>query len=103
MADAAAMTIDQEESSESVSTYKSFPKGDPRRYFVILEAMARLKDKATLHYIALDIGATRAEVERAIESMPSRFDVEIEKIGSAYRLRSWGVLKQRRVEALLLK
>lgn len=88
---------------EAVSLYKSFPKYDPRRYFVVLDAMARLKERATLHYIALDIGASRSEVDRAIEAMPAQFGVEIEKVGTAYRLKSWGVLKQKNVEALLQK
>lgn len=89
--------------NESVSLYKSFPKYDPRRYFVVLDAMARLKDRATLHYIALDIGASRSEVDRAIDAMPAQFGVEIEKVGAAYRLKSWGVLKPKIVEALLQK
>lgn len=84
-----------------MSLYKIFPKYDARRYFVVLEAMARLKERATLHYIALDIGATRSEVGRAIESLLCQYGVEIEKIGPVYNLKSWGVLQQSKVEALL--
>lgn len=103
MAGAGKKPIRESGVDEKVSLYKSFPKYDPRRYFVVLDAMARLKDRATLHYIALDIGASRSEVDRAIEALPAQFGVEIEKVGSAYRLKSWGVLKPKSIEALLKK
>lgn len=35
--------------------YKAFPKSDARRYFVALLAVDRLKDRATIHYIAQDM------------------------------------------------
>lgn len=103
MAGAGKKLIREGDVDKNLSLYKSFPKYDPRRYFVVLDAMARLKDRATLHYIAMDIGASRSEVDRAIEAMPAQLGVEIEKVGTAYRLQSWGVLKPKSVEALLRK
>lgn len=74
--------------------YRDFPKGDARRYFVVLMAVDRLKAGATLHYVSQEIGSTRAEVQRALEAVVEQFGVELERNESAYRITSWGVLKK---------
>jgi hypothetical protein len=74
--------------------YKEFPKADARRYFVALLAVDRLKDRATIHYIAQDIGCTRAEAQRALEATETQFGVQFERDGSRYAIASWGVLKK---------
>lgn len=80
------------ESHMQTKQYKDFEKYDPRRYLVALFAVERLKERATAHYMAQDIGCTRAEAARALESAQKFFLVEIEKEGSVYSIRSWGVL-----------
>jgi hypothetical protein len=80
--------------------YKDFPKSDARRYFIVLFALERLKDRATIHYIAQAVNCTRSEAQRAIEIAQLQFGVEIEKDGSVYKIASWGALK--RNAALLL-
>jgi hypothetical protein len=74
--------------------YKSFPKSDARRYFAALLSADRLQDRATIHYISLDIGCTRAEVQRALEAAETQFGVVYERAGPVYRIASWGVLKK---------
>jgi len=74
--------------------YKDFLKYDARRHFVVLLAADDLGDRATLHYIAQEIGCTRAEAQRALDSAISQFGVQIEKVGSVYRILGWGVLKK---------
>lgn len=81
--------------------YRTFPKGDARRYFLVLLIAARLKERATLHYIAGEIGSTRAEAQRAITVLEEQFGVEWEKSESAWLVKSWGVLNKNRVMALL--
>jgi hypothetical protein len=75
-------------------SYKSFPKSDARRYFAALLAVDRLKDQATVHYVAQAIGCTRAEAQRALEVTAVQFGVQFERDGSRYSIASWGVLKK---------
>ena len=75
-------------------TYKDFPKSDARRYFTALLAVDRLKDRATIHYVAQDIGCTRAEAQRALEAVETQFGVQFERDGSRYIIASWGVLRK---------
>ena len=77
-----------------MSQFKVFHKGDARRYFVALLAADKLKNRATLHYIAQEIGATRAEVQRALDVVAEQFGVMFERQGSTYIITSWGVLKK---------
>lgn len=74
--------------------YKDFEKYDPRRYLVALFAVERLKGKATAHYMAQEIGCSRAEAARALESAQKFYMVEIAKEGSVYSIRSWGILNR---------
>lgn len=74
--------------------YKDYPKGDARRYFVVLLAVERLKETATIHYVSQEIGCTRAEVQRALQVLQDQFGVVFERYGSAYRIVEWGVLKK---------
>ena len=74
--------------------YKDFPKGDARRCFVVLLAIGRLKERATIHYISQDIGCTRAEAQRALEGASTQFGVVFERLGAVYQVASWGVLKK---------
>lgn len=75
-------------------SYKQFPKGDARRYFVTLLSADRLKERATIHYISQDINCTRAEAQRALEAAALQFGVVYERDGYAYRIVSWGVLNK---------
>ena len=74
--------------------YKDFEKYDPRRYLVALFAVERLKERATAHYIGLEIGCSRVEVMRALESAQKFYLVEIDKDGPVYAVTSWGVLNK---------
>jgi len=79
---------------ESKPGYKSFPKGDARRYFTALLAADRLKGQATIHSIAKEISCTRAESQRAMEAAAQQFGVVYQRDGSSYLILSWGVLKK---------
>lgn len=82
--------------------FKDFPKkGDARRYFVALLAVERLQERATIHYISQDIGCTRAEAQRALEVVSTQFGVVFDRLGSVYRIQSWGVLKKAELPRLL--
>lgn len=72
--------------------YKDFEKYDSRRYLVALFAVERLKERATAHYMSLDIGCTRAEAIRALVIAKRQYLVEIEKTGPVYKILDWGVL-----------
>lgn len=74
--------------------YKDFPKSDARRYFTALLSVDRLKERATIHYVAQDIGCTRAEAQRALEACATQFGVVFGRDGSGYKIESWGVLKK---------
>lgn len=74
--------------------YKDFPKSDARRYFAALLAVDRLKEHATVHYVAREIGCTRAEAQRALAITETQFGVQFEREGSRYIITSWGVLKK---------
>ena len=74
--------------------YKDFPKYDARRLLVVLFAMERLGNDATLHYISQQISCTRAEVQRAIETAQKTFLVKIAKKDSVYTLQSWGIINK---------
>ena len=74
--------------------YKAFPKSDARRYFAALLAVDRLKDRATIHYVAQAIGCTRSEAQRALAITETQFGVQFERDGSRYSIASWGVLKK---------
>lgn len=76
-------------------SYKAYPKADARRYFVALLAVAKLRDRATIHYVAQEIGCTRAEAQRALEAAETQFGVQLKRIGPRYEIESWGVLKHR--------
>jgi hypothetical protein len=77
-----------------VPGYKDFPKSDARRYFTALLAVDKLNERATVHYVALDIGCTRAEAQRALQAVEAQFGVVFDRAGSLYRIVSWGVLKK---------
>lgn len=82
--------------------YKDFPKSDARRYFVALLAVDRLKEeKATVHYVSLEIGCNRVEAQRALQATEKQFGVVFDRDGSAYQIRSWGVLKKAALIRLL--
>lgn len=75
--------------------YRDFPKGDARRYFVVLSAINAMKlGEATIHRVATAIESTRAEAQRAVQALSGQFGVTFEREGSAYTISSWGVLKK---------
>ncbi len=81
--------------------YKDFPKSDARRYFVALLAVDRLKEKATIHYVSLDIGCIRVEAQRALQATEKQFGVVFDREGPVYQIQSWGVLKKAALIRLL--
>ena len=74
--------------------YRTLPKGDARRYLLALLAVDKLKARATIHRVGLEIECTRAEAQRALEATVTQFGVVFERTGSAYRIASWGVLNK---------
>lgn len=75
--------------------YRDFPKGDARRYFVVLLAIDTMKPgEATIHRVSTAIGCTRAEAQRAVHAMVEQFAVCIDRDGPVYSITSWGVLKK---------
>lgn len=84
-----------------MAQYRDFTKGDARRYFVVLLAVDKLKEGATLHHVAQAIGGTRAEVQRALASLEKQFGVALSRSGSAYLIDGWGVLKKSVVSELI--
>lgn len=74
--------------------YKDFPKHDLRRCFTVLLTIERLGEKATAHYISLELGCTRAEVLRAIDVAREQLRMQLVKIASSYRIDAWGVLSR---------
>lgn len=78
--------------------YKDFPKHDLRRYLALLLAIERLTDRATMHYLAIELDCTRAEVDRAVAAIRQKLMVSIEKNGPVYRITSWGVLSEQAVK-----
>lgn len=75
--------------------YRDFPKGDARRYFVVLAAIDAIRSgEATIHRVATVIGCTRAEAQRAVQAVSEQFGVTFDRAGSAYIISSWGVLKK---------
>lgn len=79
--------------------YKDFPKHDLRRCFTVLLTIERLGERATAHFLALELACSRAEVIRAIEVARTQLQVQVTKIGSSYRVDDWGVLDRSAVEA----
>ncbi len=80
--------------------YKDFPKHDLRRCFTVLLTIERLGEKATAHYISLELECTRAEVLRAIEVAREQFRLQLVKIGSSYRIDDWGALNCNAVQSI---
>lgn len=75
--------------------YRDFPKGDARRYFLVLAAIDSMKKgEATIHRVATAIECTRAEAQRAVKAVSEQFGVAFDRDGSAYIISSWGVLKK---------
>lgn len=83
--------------------FKDFPKGDARRYFVVLLAADKLKEYASLQYLAIEAECTRAEIQRALAVLELQFGVQFRRQGSAYLIQSWGVLKKTVVQQLVKK
>ena len=81
--------------------YKFFPKGDARRYFVVLLAADRLGERATTHTIAKEIGCTRSESQRALEVAAQQFAVVYRRVNSTYLIESWGVLQKSELVKLI--
>ena len=77
-----------------MACFKDFPKGDARRYFVVLLAADKLKEYASLQYLAVETECSRAEVQRALAAAERQFGVTFKRQGSAYLIESWGALKK---------
>lgn len=84
---------------EAGMKYKDFPKHDLRRCFTVLMTIERLGERATAHYVSLELECTRAEVIRAIDVARTQLQAQVAKIGSSYRMDDWGVLDRAAVMA----
>lgn len=81
--------------------YRDFPKGDARRYFVVLLAIDGMKKgEATVYRVATAVGCTRAEAQRAILVLCEQFGVTFDRDGSSYTISSWGALKKSAITTL---
>ena len=82
--------------------YRDFPKGDSRRYLLVLAAIdAMKKGEATMHRVSTALGCTRAEAGRAVDVAQEQFGVRFERDGSAYIISSWGALRKAGVVELV--
>lgn len=68
-----------------------YPKGDARRLFVILAAIDHL-DRPTLTSIAAYTGHNKGTIDADVTKLREQFDVEIEREGPVFVVRSWGDL-----------
>lgn len=84
----------RKEASITMTAFKSFPKGDARRCFAALLAADKLKERATIHYIAREIVCSRAEAQRALVAAALQFGVAYRRDGASYRITSWGTLRR---------
>lgn len=90
-------------------TYKQFPKGDARRYLLVLLTIDhQRKTGATTYSVATALAATRAEVERAMQALVTQFGVVLRREPSKrradfsqYSIESWGVLSRKAAEELI--
>lgn len=81
--------------------YRDFPKGDARRYFVVLLAIDQMKrGEATMHRVSTVVECTRAEAQRAVRALVEQFGVTVDRDGAAYLISAWGALKKNEVEKL---
>ncbi|CAN7749444.1 hypothetical protein [Duganella sp. LjRoot269] len=81
--------------------YRDFPKGDARRYFVVLLAIDHMKrGEATMHRVSTAVECTRAEAQRAVHALVEQFGVTVDRDGAAYLISAWGALKKAEVEKL---
>ena len=81
--------------------FTEFSKGDVRRYFVILLAIHRLKDRATSYRVAQEVACGRADFQRAVAALTAQHGVEFEREGAHYKITSWGVLQRKALEQFL--
>lgn len=81
--------------------YKDYPKHDMRRCFALLLTIEKLAERATMHYLSLELGCTRAEVVRAVDLARKQLNMRIEKPKFAYEICSWGVLSREGVLATM--
>lgn len=71
-----------------------YPEDDVRRLFVLLAALDLL-ERPTLATVADLTGLDPESVDDDIERLSEQFGVHIHKLGSVYRIESWGdVLKK---------
>lgn len=81
--------------------YKDYPKHDMRRCFALLLTIEKLGARATMHYLSLELGCTRAEVARSVDVARRQLQLQIDKPKFAYEIRSWGVLSREAVVAAM--
>lgn len=68
-----------------------FPKGDIRRWFVLLAAIDHL-EHATLTSLADFTGWNKGSIKRDLPKVEDQLGIVIEKKGAAYSIVSWGDL-----------
>ena len=68
----------------------SYPKRDIRRMLIVLAAIAELRPHATLVRIAVRTGLDRHTVTGLMDQARAQVGVTISKVGTVYRIVSWG-------------
>ena len=78
-----------------------YPEQDARRLFVLLSAIDLL-ERPTPHAIADLTSHERDTIEQDVQKLQEQFGVVLHKIGTVYRIESWGdVLNREGVQKYL--
>lgn len=77
--------------------YRDFKKGDARRDLLVLTTLAT---KRTIPAVAVELEMSKSECTLVVSRF-HQYGVELEKDGSHWNIKSWGVLNERAVSKLL--
>ncbi|WP_404995426.1 hypothetical protein [Cupriavidus pauculus] len=77
--------------------YRDFKKGDARRDFLVLITLAT---KRTIPAVAVELEMSKSECTLVVSRF-HQYGVELEKDGSHWNIKNWGVLNERAVVKLL--
>lgn len=79
-----------------------FPKGDIRRWFVLLAAIDHLKHP-TLTSLADFTGWNKGSIQRDLPKVEEQLGIVIEKSGAVYKILSWGnLVSQKGIKNIIL-
>lgn len=87
--------------SKNVDDVMQYPKGDVRRWFVLLTAIDILVSP-TLVNLAAFTGHNKGTIPADVEKIREQLKVDIRKIGAKYIIEDWGpILKKNGVKGCL--